>query len=749
MFSSGRSEKVLDLPSQVLSRSKPKQAQAKEIRECFYCHKQGHIVVDCPVLKRKQQSPKSVGFVRVNNEQSEGIPDTSYKPFLMKGFVSLTGLPDDQVEITMLRDTGSVQSFLLAGVIPLTEETFCGSNVIVQGIEMGFVKVPLHRVHLQSDLVSDFVKVGVRSSLPMQGISFILGNDLAGGKVMSSLEVLEKPILCSSPDDLSQVYPNVFTACAITHSQSRKADDVDLSELFSVPVLKDEICPVQLKVDKQLESQNVLKDTSDISGIPLTLSVSREQICGAQREDKTLNKCFSSVILTEVTNASVVYFLDNGLLMRRWRSTVDMESNWNDVFQIVVPVPYIQQVLSLAHDHVLSGHLGITKTYNRILRHFFWPGLRKDMSQYCRTCDTCQFTGKPNQKIPPAPLCPIPAVGEPFEHVIINCVGPLPMSKTGNQFLLTMMCVATRFPEAIPMRNVTAPTVVKALTKFFTTFGFPRVVQTDQGKNFMSRLFKQVMQTLSISHRVSSAYHPESQGALERFHQTLKSMLRKYCLESGKEWDEGVPLVLFAVREATQESLKFSPAELVFGHSVRGPLNILKKQMMQITTTPRSSVLDYVSKFRERLHEALSFAHKSLTVAQGSMKRRHDKTAVIRTFQSGDQVLVLLPVPGSTLSARFAGPYVVVRKLNNTDYVIRTPDRKRQTRVCHVNMLKRYYERDDSSVTPTDETPGPVVSPVMVVNELSPSDCKTPEDEDGIVLRNTLQQCVDCLTLKC
>ena len=76
------------------------------------------------------------------------------------------------------------------------------------------------------------------------------------------------------------------------------------------------------------------------------------------------------------------------------------------------------------------------------------------------------------------------------------------------------------------MRNITAPAIVKSLTKFFSLFGLPKVVQSDQGSKFMSKVFGQVMKLLDIEHCYSSAYHPESQGALERFHQTLKSMLR-------------------------------------------------------------------------------------------------------------------------------------------------------------------------------------------------------------------------------
>lgn len=217
------------------------------------------------------------------------------------------------------------------------------------------------------------------------------------------------------------------------------------------------------------------------------------------------------------------------------------------------------------------------------------------------------MTGKPNQVISPAPLRPIPVMGEPFSHILVDCVGPLPRTKSGNQYLLTVMCISTRYPDAFPLRKITAPCVVKSLIKFFSTFGLPRIVQTDQGTNFLSSIFEQILQLLSISHRVSSAYHPESQGALERWHQTVKSVLRKYCMVTTKNWDEGVPLVLFAVREAVQESLGFSPAELVFGHTVRGPLDVVKEQITGEDPV-KTNVLKYVSHFRERLHQVWEIA---------------------------------------------------------------------------------------------------------------------------------------------
>ena len=99
------------------------------------------------------------------------------------------------------------------------------------------------------------------------------------------------------------------------------------------------------------------------------------------------------------------------------------------------------------------------------------------MLEYCRTCHVCQIMGKPNQIIPCAPLCPIPVVGEPFDRIVVDCVGPLPKTRSGNQFLLTIMCSATRYPKAVPLRNITAKSVTKALIKFFTTFGLPKEIQ--------------------------------------------------------------------------------------------------------------------------------------------------------------------------------------------------------------------------------------------------------------------------------
>ena len=272
------------------------------------------------------------------------------------------------------------------------------------------------------------------------------------------------------------------------------------------------------------------------------------------------------------------------------------------------------------------------------------------------------MVGKPNQPLPKAPLQPIPAFEEPFSRILIDCVGPLPKTKLGNQYLLTIMCASTRFPEAIPLRNIKAKTIVRALIKFFSLVGLPKSIQSDQGSNFMSSIFQQVMYELVIKQFRSSAYHPESQGALERFHQTLKNMIKAYCFDTEKDWDEGIYLLLFAARESVQESLGFSPIELVFGHTVRGPLKFLKENIL-CSKDNSLNLLQYVSDFCTRLTKACELARDNLKKTQKSTKTRYDNKIISRKFEPGDKVLVLLPIPGKPLQARYFGPYVVKERV--------------------------------------------------------------------------------------
>ena len=628
----------------------------------------------------------------------------NYKPFISEGAVSLVLDENSSQKVKILRDTGATQSLMLDSVLPLTENSFTGANVLISGVEMGVLEVPLHEVNIKSSLINGNIVIGMRPSLPVEGISLILGNDLAGERVMVDPRVVEKPRDNEKTERLAEKFPGIFPASVVTRSMKAKKEaikeqgkeEIGLSGTFleNIDVKFEE--RNKEKADTALmrnESRNVKENIPEKQERESKSVISRQNLIVEQSKDKELLDLFKIALTpVEAEKVSVGYLIKDDILMRKWSPTACDNQKGETVYQIVVPTVHRREVLELAHDLPVSGHLGVRKTYNRVLQHFFWPGLKQDVAKWCKECHTCQLGGKPNQNIPQAPLHPIPAFDEPFSHIIIDCVGPLPKTKSQNEYLLTIMCSSTRFPEAIPLRSIKTNTILKALIKFFTLFGLPKSIQSDQGTNFMAHAFQQVMNQLGIKQYKSSAYHPESQGALERFHQTLKTMIKMYCIENNKDWDEGVHLLLFAVRESVQESLGFSPFELVFGHAVRGPLLLLKEKWLD-EDPEKISVLKYVATFKDRLFRAGQMAKRNLQESQSKMKVWYDRKAKSRCFEPGDRVLVLFPVVGNPLQAKYTGPYKVVKKISDTNYLVKTPDRRKETQVCHINMLKAYHEK--------------------------------------------------------
>ncbi|KAJ8047942.1 hypothetical protein HOLleu_00064 [Holothuria leucospilota] len=595
---------------------------------CGFCHKKGHTMANCfKLAELKETETASNALANVENSSEVVVtlrPNSNdkikeeYLPFVSEGFISLDGnSAHPPVKIKILRDTGANQSLLLDGILPLSDSTSTGANVLIQGVECGFISVPLHKINLKSDLVSGSVIVGVRPTLPVKGVSLLLGNDLAGGKVVANAILTDKPCDYNNTEQLEKEFPNLFPACAVTramsqklavddnlkHPPSKSEDTVPKSGTSRIsckddnlehPLSKNEGMNSENKDDKlnhppsKIEelvpkngttlpkeesesgkdsSKNIhesedswydlsqsfmtnLNDSQDCESPGPTHSegveqekskmsdtLHRDQLSVQQQHDEELQPLITGALTEdESKDVPVCFYFKNNILMRKWRPPdAPLDEEWRIYHQIVVPRTYRREILSIAHEMPFAGHLGVNKTYHRILNHFYWPKLKSDVAKFCKTCHSCQMVGKPNQNIPAAPLKPIPAFEEPFSRVIIGCVGPLPKSRAGHQYILTIMCASTRFPEAIPLRNIKARTVLQALLKFFTLFGLPKEIQSDQGSNFMSTVFQQMLYELGIDQIKSSAYHPESQGALERFHQTLKNMLKTYCYDNERD----------------------------------------------------------------------------------------------------------------------------------------------------------------------------------------------------------------------
>jgi transposase InsO family protein len=164
----------------------------------------------------------------------------------------------------------------------------------------------------------------------------------------------------------------------------------------------------------------------------------------------------------------------------------------------------------------------------------------------------------------------------------------------------------------------------------------------------------------------TTPYHPQTDGLVERFNQTLKLMLRKTAVKEGIDWDKMLPYVLFAYREVPQTSTGFSPFELLYGHQVRGPLDVLK-ETWQSSEKSEESVVSHVLSIREKLEKMKILADANLETAQQQQKKWYDKNARYRSFRPDDMVLLLLPTSTSELMAQWQGPFKVIKKVGWAD----------------------------------------------------------------------------------
>ena len=376
------------------------------------------------------------------------------------------------------------------------------------------------------------------------------------------------------------------------------------------------------------------------------------------------------------------------LLMREYQTSAKKGSKTFQ--QVVLPSKLRNAVMEVAHDSILGGHLGTQKTVDRVLSNFYWPGLHADVTKYCQSCDLCQRT-IPKGRTGKAPLGTMPIVGTPFTRVAMDLIGPLTPSARGHRWILTVVDCATRYPEAVPLKGIETRDVAEELVGIFSRVGVPAEILSDRGTQFTSDLMAEVSRLLSLKQLFTTPYHAMCNGQVEKFNGTLKSMLKKMSAEKPKDWDRYIPALLFAYREVPQVSLGFSPFELLYGRTVRGPMSILKDlwteedQEEEVRTT-----YQYVIELRERIEDTCNLAHEELRKSQEKQKKRYDKGARPVRLKVGDKALLLLPTESNKLLMQWKGPFKVVRKVHEHDYVL---DVNGVERTFHANMLKKYVER--------------------------------------------------------
>ena len=361
--------------------------------------------------------------------------------------------------------------------------------------------------------------------------------------------------------------------------------------------------------------------------------------------------------------------------------------------QLVIPEGFREKVLRLAHETLMSGHLGIKKTLDRVLSEFYWPGVCGDVARFCKSCDICQRTIQKG-RVTKVPLGKMPLIDTPFKRVAVDIVGPIePRSDKKSRYILTMIDYATRYPEAVALPSIETERVAEALIAMFSRVGIPSEMLMEHESRVTIEVMNEVSRLLSLQQLTTIPYRPYSKGPVERFHAMLKRVLLTMCAERPNDWDKYLPALLFAVREILQESLGFSPFELLYGRNVRGPMQILR-ELWSVEETDEHARLtyQYVIDLRERLEKTCKFAQDNVRKLDIKQNAFYDKRARSRKFDVGDKVLLLLPSESNKVLLQWNGPYEVLEVVNAMNYKINV---KGVVNTYPANMLKLYVERQN------------------------------------------------------
>ncbi|XP_077936125.1 uncharacterized protein LOC144383152 [Gasterosteus aculeatus] len=409
-----------------------------------------------------------------------------------------------------------------------------------------------------------------------------------------------------------------------------------------------------------------------------------------QSRDDTLRSAYDQVICIDghlVRPDAAQSFPHFSLIRDRLYRVSRETQTGQEITQLLVPKSRREIIFQAAHYNPMAGHMGYEKTLDRIMTRFYWPGIRGDVRRRCASCPECQLVNAP--AIPRAPLRPLPLVEVPFERIGMDLIGPFHWSARGYRFVLVLVDYATRYPEAVPLRNISAKSVAQALFQVISRVGIPKEILTDQGTSFMSRTLRELYGLLGTKSIRTSVYHPQTDGLVERMNKTLKSMIRKFISDDERNWDHWLDPLLFAVREVPQASTGFSPFELLFGRTPQGVLDLIKESWEE-GPSPCKNEIQYVLDLRAKLHTLGQMSRENLLRAQERQQRLYDRGARLRRFTPGEKVLVLLPTSNSKLLAKWQGPFVVTRQVGDVDYEVVRSDRGGGTQIYHLNLLKAW-----------------------------------------------------------
>ncbi|UYV72398.1 hypothetical protein LAZ67_9002947, partial [Cordylochernes scorpioides] len=363
---------------------------------------------------------------------------------------------------------------------------------------------------------------------------------------------------------------------------------------------------------------------------------------------------------------------------------------------LVVPENKKREIMKEYHNHMSNGHLGVARTMYRIKSKYFWPSMLKDVSEFVKTCHLCQSRKGSNQ-LPSGLLQPIPPANFPFERIGIDFVGPLPSTKNRKNWIIVLSDYYIRYAETRAVSEATVKEVSKFLVEdIFLRHGAPQYLISDRGSQFTSNLMKEVMKTCKIKHCFTTSYHPQTNGLTERLNRTLINMLSMYVNTDQKNWDEILPFITHAYNTTIQETTGYSPFFLMFG---REPTSLLDDRNISVDID-KDDYDEYIKHHLDKINRTRKLVINNTIKTQERMKKNYDKKHMERSYEPGELVAVWTPIRKigkcEKLLRKYFGPYRILKKLSNVNYLIEPKDNPGQDPlIVHVSRIKPYFERID------------------------------------------------------
>lgn len=353
------------------------------------------------------------------------------------------------------------------------------------------------------------------------------------------------------------------------------------------------------------------------------------------------------------------------------------------------------RILHECHDTPMSGHLGAAKTTARVTHHFYWPHMQKEIKQYVSSCDSCQ-RNKPSQQLPAGLLQPLPIPDRPWMDISMDLITHLPKSASGNDAIVVFVDRLSKQLHAVATKTETSASQLATLClrEVVRHHGVPASILSDRDPRFIAHFWRNLWELFQTKLRMSSSYHPQTDGQTERDNRTIEDILRSYVNSRQDDWDEYLMFAEIAYNESVQASTGFSPYYLSTGRDFP---TILSRAIPNVSDVPNDAVVNTTQAWEAALNQA----KENLLKAQERQARYANEHRRELRFAVGDRVLLSTENMRSTSSLmtgapkflpKYIGPYEIKRVISRTAYELLLPETMQIHPVFHVHLLKPYRD---------------------------------------------------------